>query len=157
MQCEGRGTSDGSELYIEAQHNDCTGKCYVGFFVPGRLAVRDVRGGRPPPMDGRRPVPSTGQNTVRPSHSGLRPPFTRAELPRSVQSRRNRSARPTHDRPRRVGGRPDGGVQRAANLRLQDPSRRWSRAQVHMRKRVLPSAKCCSPWGPGVREKRQKG
>ena len=31
------------------------------------------------PAAGRRAVPSTGQNTVLPAHSGLRPPFTTEE------------------------------------------------------------------------------
>ena len=35
------------------------------------------------PAAGRRPVPSTGQNTVLPVHSGLRPPFTTEERIRS--------------------------------------------------------------------------
>ena len=35
------------------------------------------------PAAGWRPVPSTGQNTVLPAHSGIRPPFTTEERIRS--------------------------------------------------------------------------
>ena len=41
---------------------------------------------------GRRPVASTGQNSVLPAHSGLRPPFTTAEQVLNVRSLRNRAA-----------------------------------------------------------------
>ena len=55
---------------------------------PGRLEGAPPESERRRPAAGRRLVPSTGQNTVLPAHSGLRPPFTTEERIRSVSPSR---------------------------------------------------------------------
>ena len=59
---------------VETKHN-CTGKRTMGSLA---RAGSEARPGseRRRLAAGRRPVPSTGQNTILPAHSGLRPLFT---------------------------------------------------------------------------------
>ena len=79
---EGLRKGDSSELYFETKHNHCTGKHTMGSLA---RAGSEARPGseRRRLAAGWRPVPSTGQSTVFPAHSGLRPPFTTEERIRS--------------------------------------------------------------------------
>ena len=79
MQREGLRKGDGSELYFETKHS-CTGKRTMGSLA---RAGSEAESERRRPATGRRPVPSIGQNTVLPAHSGLRPPFITEERIRS--------------------------------------------------------------------------
>ena len=104
---------DSSHLYFEIKHNG-TGKCTMGFLARAGSEPRPGSERRRPAAAGRRPVPSTGQNIVLPAHSSLRPPFTAEERKRSGRTRSWRN-RPADQRPAAYGGRPGGGVRRAAN------------------------------------------
>ena len=75
---------DGSELDFEIKHI-CAEKCTMGSIMPAARAAggseaRPESERRRPAAD-RRPVPSTGQSTVLPAHSVLRPPFTSVTAP----------------------------------------------------------------------------
>ena len=73
MQREGLRDSEWPNIYFGSKHK-LYKKCTTG---SSARAGSEARPGseRRRPVAGRWPVPSTGQNTVLPAHSGLRPPF----------------------------------------------------------------------------------